>query len=188
MFFDRKPAQPRPQEDLANLKITDARVGDTLSVNGAAEDFSDVDFTVDRRDQYEAGSSRWTELSGTWRDRRVSSRSTTMTTSKCSATSTAARITLDELGLSEDDMGEIDPRQNPADFLDFEGKFWLYRFSREMGVFSDGNATGRGFYGWTFQEQDGKRFLSIRKFEGEPFVATLWNKVEPTDITVLRGS
>ncbi len=70
MFFDRKPAQG-PQEDLANLKITDARVGDTLSVNGAAEDFSDVDFTVDRNDQYEAGSSRWSELSGPWRDRRV---------------------------------------------------------------------------------------------------------------------
>ncbi len=60
MFFDKKPA---PQEDLANLKITDARVKDTLSVNGAAEDFTDIDFTVDRRDQYEAGSKRWTELS-----------------------------------------------------------------------------------------------------------------------------
>ena len=89
MFFDRKPAQG-PQEDLANLKITDARLGDTLSVNGAAEDFSDVDFTVDRNDQYEAGSSRWSELSGPWRDRALRSRSTTITTSKYTATSTAA--------------------------------------------------------------------------------------------------
>ena len=68
MFFDRKPAHPAPQEDLANLKITDARVKDTLSVNGAAEDFTDIDFTVDRLDSYEAGSQRWIEVSGTWRD------------------------------------------------------------------------------------------------------------------------
>jgi hypothetical protein len=187
MFFDRKPAQG-PQEDLANLKITDARVGDTLSVNGAAEDFSDVDFTVDRNDQYEAGSSRWSELSGPWRDRRVALEVHNNNNVEVHGNFDGRTITLDELGVSEDDLGEMDQRQNPADFFDWDGKFWLYRSSREEGVFSAGNATGRGFYCWTFQEQDGKRFLSIRKFEGEPFAATLWNKIEPTDITVLRGS
>ncbi len=51
-----------------------------------------------------------------------------------------------------------------------------------MGVFSDGAATGRGFYGWQFHEQDGKRSLSVRKFEGEPFTASIRVKVEiPTD-------
>ncbi len=184
MFFDKKPAAP--QEDLANLKITDARVKDTLSVTGAAEDFSDLDFTVDRRDLYEAGSNRWTVLSGTWRDRRVFLEVHNEDTIEVLGNFDGRKITLDELGLSEDDMGELDARQNPADFLDFEGKFWLYRFSREMGVFSEGNATGRGFYGWEFHEQDGKRYLSVRKFEGEPFTASIWVKVEPTDITVFQ--
>jgi hypothetical protein len=85
-------------------------------------------------------------------------------------------------------MGEIDQRQNPSDFIDFEGKFWLYRFSREMGIFSEGHETGRGFYCWQFQEQDGKRCLSIRKFEGDPFSASIWTTVEPNDITVFRGA
>ena len=188
MLFDRKPARAVPQEDLANLKITDARVGDAISVSGAADDFSDLDFTVDRRDRYEAGTRQWVELSGMWRDRRVYLEVHDADTEDVLGNFDGRRITLDELGLTEDDLAEIDKRQNPADFLDFEGKFWLYRFSREMGVFSEGTETGRGFYGWEFQEQDGKRYLSVRKFEGEPFTASIWIRVEPTDITVFRGT
>lgn len=186
MFFDHKPAAPQP--DLANLKITDARVRDTLSVSGAAEDFSDIDFTIDRRDLYEAGSRTWSGLSGMWRDRRVFLEVHAGDATEVHGNFDGRRITLDELGLSEADMGELDSRQNPADFLDFEGKFWLYRFSREVGVFAEGGGTGNGFYCWEFQEQDGKRFLNVRKFEGEPFTATIRVKVEPTDITVFRGA
>jgi hypothetical protein len=191
MLFDRKPAAP--EVDLANLKITDARVKDTLSVAGAAEDFSDIDFTVDRCDRYEAGSKRWIELSGTWRDCRVFLEVHNEDTVEVLGSFDGRKITLDELGLSEDDMAQLDSRQNPADFLDFEGKFWLYRFSREMGVFSDAaglsqSGTGRGFYGWEFHEQDGKRYLSVRKFEGEPFTGSIRVRVEPSDITVFRGA
>jgi hypothetical protein len=187
MFFHRKP-QTGPQEDLANLKIGDARVGDSLSVQGAAEDFSDIDFNVDRSDQYEAGERRWYELSGAWRDRRVFLEVHNDVTVEVLGNFDGRRITLDELGVSEDALAEMDQRQNPADFFDWDGKFWLYRSSREIGAFSAGNATGRGFYCWTFQEQDGKRFLSIRKSEGEPFSGSIWTKIEPADITVFRGS
>src|SRR5438552_13013395 len=108
MLFDRKPARPAPQEDLANLKITDARAGDTLSVAGAADDFSDLDFTVDRSDQYEAGTRRWVELSGTRRDRRVYLEVHDADTVDVLGNFDGRRITLDELGLSEDDLAEID--------------------------------------------------------------------------------
>ena len=163
MFFDHKPKPAGPQTDLANLKVTDARLGDVLSVAGAAADFSDLDFTVDRCDQLEAGSRRWMELTGNWRGHRVYLEVHNEDTAEVFGNFDGRRITLDELGLSEADLGELDSRQNPADFVDFEGKFWLYRCSREMGVFSQGNATGRGFYAWQFQEQDGKRFLNIRE-------------------------
>lgn len=185
MFFDRKPA---PKEDLANLKITNARVNDTLSVNGAAEDFSDIDFNVDRCESFEAGSKRWTEVSGMWRDHRVVIEVHDDDVVDVRANFDGRKLTLDELGLSENDLAEIDSRQNQADFIDFEGKFWLFRESREMGVFSDGASTGRGFYGWEFHEQDGKRFLIVRKFEGEPFTASIRVQVSPGDITVYRGT
>lgn len=187
MFFHRKQ-DPGPQEDLANLKITDARAGDTLSISGAAEDFSDIDFTIDRVDQYEAGERRWYELSGPWRDRRARLEVHNEANVEVFGSFDGRPITLDETGLSEDDLAEIDQRQNPADFFDWQGKFWLYRSSREIGVFAQGAPSGRGFYCWTFQEQDSKRHLSIRKFEGEPFLASVWTKIEPTDITVFRGS
>ncbi len=188
MLFHRKPANTGPQEDLAHLKVTDARLGDTLSVSGAAEDFSDIDFTVDRDDQFEAGSRQWHELSGTWRDRRVFLQIHNDVTVEVFGNFDGRRFTLDELGLSEDDLGQMDERQNPADFFDYDGKFWMYRESREVGLFTTGAATGQGFYCWTFQEQDGKRYLSVRKFEGEPFTASIWNTVEPDTVTVFRGT
>jgi hypothetical protein len=187
MFFDHKSAHAQPQVDLANLKIADARVSDTLSVTGAAEDFSDVDFTIDRLEVYEAGSRRWRELSGAWRDRRVYLEVHADDVVEVFGNFDARRLTLDELGLSEDDLAQMDQRQNPADFFDYDGKFWLYRFSREMGVFSAGAAMARGLYCWQFQEQDSKRFLTIRKLQGEPFTASIWTKLEPGDITVYRS-
>jgi len=186
MFFKNKSAAPQP--DLANLKVTGARKGDTLSVVGAAEDFSDVDFTVDRREQYEAGGGQWTVFSGPWRDRRVYLEVHDEDTIQVFGNFDGRRLTLDELGLAEADLTEIDQRQNPNDFLDFEGKFWMYRWSREIGIFSEGADTGRGFYGWQFQEQDGKRSLSVRKYENEPFSASIWVRVEPSDVTVFRGT
>lgn len=189
MFFDHKSSPGSPPPDLANLKITDAKVGDALSVLGAAPDFSDVDFTVDRRDQYEAGSRLWWELSGTWRDLRVSLEvHNEVTGPEVLGSFDGRRLTLDEIGLGEDDLAQMDARQNPADFFDFEEKFWLYRLSREMGVFTADRSTGRGFYCWIFAEQGGKRFLNIHKFEGEPFSAVIWTNIEPADISVYRGA
>ena len=187
MFFDRKPAHDA-QEDLANLTAGEAQVSDAISISGAAPDFSDLDFTVDRRDTYEAGSRRWIELSGTWRDRRVYLEVHTDDVVQILGSFDGRNITLDELGLSEDDLGQMDQRQNPSDFFDYDGKFWLYRFSREVGLFTWGSTTGRGFYCWQFQEQDSKRFMSIRKFEGEPFAATIWKQLDPADVTVYRSA
>jgi len=181
MFWDKKP-----KPDLAHLGVQDAQVRDTFSVTGAAEDFSDIDFTADRRDVYEAGSSQWFEVSGMWRDRRVFLEVHTGDNVEVFGSFDGRRLTLDDFGLTEDDMGEIDQRQNQNDFIDFEGKFWLYRFSRETAVFSEGHSTGRGFYAWQFEEQGGKRVISVRKYEGEPFSAAIWVKVEPGDITVYR--
>src|SRR6185436_11315640 len=78
-LFKKKPAAPTtatalPPVDLANLKVTDARTGDVLSVAGVGDNMNDLDFTVDRTSWYQAGQRRWRELSGMYRDRRVALR------------------------------------------------------------------------------------------------------------------
>ena len=184
MFWDKKA----PQQDLAHLGVQDAQVRDTLSVAGAAEDFTDIDFTVDRRDLYEAGSTQFFEASGMYRDRRVFLEVHTGDNVVVFGNFDGRKLTLDDFGMTEEDMGELDQRQNQNDFIDFEGKFWLYRFSREMGLFTEGHSTGNGLYAWQFEEQGGKRVINVRKFEGEPFQAAICVRVETSDITVFRGA
>ena len=58
------PAPVRPVEDLANLKVTDARTGDVLSIAGAGDRMTDLDYTVDRGTRLRGGVA---DLGGTFR-------------------------------------------------------------------------------------------------------------------------
>jgi hypothetical protein len=186
-FFKHDSGSPAPQPDLASLSVIDALPGDSLSIVGAGKDFSDLDFTVDRRDQLEAGQRLWYEVSGPYREQRVRLEIIPGDVMQVRGWFDGRMITLDELGLCEDDLAAMDDRQNPADFFDFGGKFWLFRWSREVGIFHRDQSIGTGFYCWEFAEQGGDRFLQIRKLEGEPFSGFIVNKVNPGDVTVYRG-
>ncbi len=191
MFFKHtngstRHVDPSQLEDLAHLKITDAKPGDNLSIAGAGDQFADLDFTVDRRAMVEAGE-KWTELSGMYRDKRVTLQVHNNETLEVFGNFDARHITLDQLMLSEQDLADIDARQNPADSFEFEDKVWLYRWSREVGIFQDNELQGTGCYAWHFQEETAGHVLTIRKFEGQPFAATVAQKVSPDDITVYRG-
>ncbi len=178
---------PSKMEDLANLKVTDGRVGDTLSIVGVGDEFSDLDFTVDRRAMVEFGEKRWTELSGLYRNRRITLEVHKDDEGLVLGWFDARQITLDELGLAEGDLGEIDKRQNPADFFEFEDKTWKYRWSREIGIFGESEVQGAGCYAWRFQEENGTRVLTVRKFADQPFMAYLAQQVNAGDVTVYRG-
>jgi len=66
---ERPAAAPGP--DLANLKVTDAREGDVISITGAGDNFTDLDFTADHHTRFDAGAHPWFELSGAYHERRV---------------------------------------------------------------------------------------------------------------------
>src|SRR5271157_192156 len=179
------PSKAAP--DLAHLKVTDARVGDMISVSGAGDDLSDLDFTADRCAWYEAGPRRWLELSGGYRERRVALRVATGDDVEAAIETDPRKVTIEDLGVSEDDLAQMDERQNTADFFEFDGKTWLYRLSREAQVRRSDQAQVAGFYYWEFQEQGGKGLLGIRKAESEPFAVTLATTIYPGDVTVYRG-
>jgi hypothetical protein len=188
-LFRKDPAKvepPRPALDLANLKITDARIGDLVSVSGAGDDFSDLDFKIDRHNQYEAGAKRWVELGGMYRERRVYLEVVDEDELEVSVVLHPNRLTVEDLGLNEQDLADMDERQNTADNFEFDGKVWFYRFSKEIVVVRDGQARGTGYYMWEFREDGGKRLLNVRKGEGEPFTASLATLVNAGDITVYR--
>jgi len=186
-LFERQPAPPPPpQQDLSRLSIADARVGDSISISGGGDNYSDLDFTADRHTGYEAGENRWFELSGTYKERRVALDVRNNDELEVRGFLDGKKYTIEELGLSEDDLAQIDQRQNTADNFEWDGKNWYFLLSREMGAFRDGAPEGKGFYGWEFRSEDGQRYLYVRKREGEPFSAAVAVQLNPADITVLR--
>jgi hypothetical protein len=188
-LFKKQPAAApnTPVPDLANLKVTDARAGDVISISGAGDNLEDLDFTTDRSTRFTAGSRTWIELTGPYRERRVALRVGGDEEVEVAIHSDPKKITIEDLGVSEEDLADLDSRQNTADNFEFDGKVWLYRLSREAFGQRDDQAQPAGFYYWEFQEQAGKDLLGIRKAEGEPFTVTRYTGVPAGNVTVYRG-
>ena len=191
MQFFKKHPQPvtssAPVEDLANLKPQDARVGDAISISGAGDKMEDLDFTVDRTTWITAGSRQWVEIAGPYRERRVSLRVGGDEEVEVSIHNDPRKITLEDLGVSEDDLAQMDERQNTADSFEFDGKTWLYVISREVQAKRSDRSATDGFYYWEFRQQDGAGILGVRKEQSEPFAVTLFTGIQPGDVTVYRG-
>jgi hypothetical protein len=179
-LFKKQTPAPAPVEDLANLKVADARAGDSISISGAGDNYTDLDFTADRLTRFDAGARRWFELSGPYQERRVTLRVGGDDEVEVSLHSDARKLTVEDLGLAEEDLAEMDERQNTADSFEFDGKVWLYRLSREV------HTDAMGFYYWEFQQQAGKGLIGVRKAEGEPFAVTLYAGIAASDVTIYR--
>jgi hypothetical protein len=180
------PPPSAPQPDLANLKPTDARTGDIVEIAGAGDDMSDLNFTVDRSTRFRAASRDWFEVSGPYRERRVAMRVANEEEIEAALHNDPRKLGMADLGLSEDDLAEIDERQNPADSFEFDSRLWLFRQSADASSQRDDQPQAQHFYYWEFREQDGNRFLTIRKPQGEPFAINLYTIVAVGDVTIYR--
>jgi hypothetical protein len=126
-------------------------------------------------------------LSGPYRERRVALRVAGDDELEVGIHADPRKLTLVDLGLSEDDLAQMDQRQNPEDVFDFDGEDWLYLRSREVKAWRDSEPPA-GFYYWEFRERDGKRLLTVRKSEGEPFSIVLFTEIAAGDVTVYRAA
>lgn len=188
MFRRRRTDAPPMLEEtnLAALSITDARVGDTVSIAGMGDDFDDLDLTVDRRNRYESGGDTWYELSGLYRGRRIHVEVYEDDEVEVSITRDEA-LTLDAVGLTEADLVRMDTARSRSEGFEHDGSRWSYLASAETGYFRDDQGEGEGFYGWEFEEADGTRTLYVEKWEGEPFEAGIAEMVNAADVRVFRG-
>jgi len=188
-LFKRRPKETPaalPGPDLANLKPTDARTGDVISISGVGDNMTDLDFTIDRSTWFHAGSRNWFEVSGQYRERRVAMRVINEDEIEAAIANDPRKLTLADLGVSEEDLGEMDERQNPADSFEFDGAIWLYRQSADANAKRDDQPQQSNFYYWEFREENGKRQLAIRKPQGEPFQVTMYHGVPAPDVTIYR--
>jgi len=187
IFKKRTPPPPSaPQPDLANLKPTDARTGDVISISGVGDNMTDLDFTADRSIWYHAGGRNWFEVSGPYHERRVAMRVTNEDEIEVAVQYDPRKLTLNDLGLSEDDLAQMDERQNPADSFEFDNAVWLYRQSADATAKRDDQPQQTGFYYWEFREENGKRLMAVRKPQGEPFVVSMYQGIPVGDVTVYR--
>lgn len=181
------PAAATPQPQLARGVDThawDARKGDVVSIRSAAEDFSDLDFTVDRRSAYQTDQRRWLDLSGEFQGRRVYLEVYGRTSLEALGILDGRKLTLPDVSLTEQQLIDFDNRQDPNATITYEGKRWNFESSREMQYFEDERGESEGLYRWLFREQNGDRSLCIEKWEGEPFDVRVARRLKTEDITV----
>ncbi len=189
VFKKKKPQNlaPPPVEDLANLRISDARVGDVISIHGAGEDYEDLQFTVDSRNRYQAGDETWFELVGNYRGRKVFVECYEDDELEITANLDESEVRFQDLNILEEDLNRYDEEQSPANSIDFRGEPWSFEKSHEIGFFRDGQGDGEGYYSWQFVSDDGRRQLCVEKWEGEGFQALIVQRINPDDCRVFRA-
>ncbi len=189
MFISRKKKQTKPTESieaLTDLRVTDAQVGDSISISGAGDDYEDLNFDVDRKHRYDSGGDESFELSGLYRGQRVFLE--VSDDDQISVVLNAGKVKpeLHELGLNEEDLARVDENQDRAEVCEYDGRRWNFQESGEVQFFREEGSTGEGFYSWEFRDQSGARVLSVQKWEGEPFEVSLGQVVNADDVHVFR--
>ena len=182
------PAAAPSQVSTIDLDVWDARKGDVVSITGAADDFSDIDFPVDRRSAYESIHHRWVDLSGEFRGQRIYLEVYRHPVPDLIGILNGRKLTIAEIGVTEEQLANLDARQDPSASIEFEGRKWHFESSREIGYFENETGQAEGLYRWLFREQDGARLLCIEKWEGEPFDVRIARRLKPEDITMYRAA
>lgn len=182
----KKPkAEALPQRaDLANLTIKDATRGDNIILSGAGQSYEDLSFTVDRLNRYESGGEQWFELSGFGAGKRVFLEWSEDDELEITLQRQGG-LHLEALGVTEEDLAQMDEERSRSRFIEYQGKRWNYRESAEAGYFKDDGPEGEGFYYWKFDCDELQLF--IEKYEGDPFEVGISEKISPGRVRIFRA-
>ena len=174
-----------PVEDVTDLTIKNAKVGDVITARGAADGFEDLVFTVDRRNVYKCGVETWFEISGKFKATRVFVEVFEDDELETSIDK-GEKLKLSDLGITEEDLIKFDEEEDDSSSIKFRDQDWNYSDSDDVRYFKDGNGQGEGFYQWEFENDDGET-LFVEKFEGDPFVAGIQRPIDPDSFQVFRS-
>ena len=174
-------------KSFAELNVLDSAVGDSITIHGAGDSFQDLNFTVDRKDRYEAGGDEWFEVSGRYKGRRVFVEITDDDDIEVLVNLANTEITLGDLGMTEEDLVRVDETHDSSVSFSYNNSVWQFEWSGEIGYFKNCGGEGEGYYNWDFTEKGGSRKISIEKWEDEPFKVILSRNVNSDDVEVFRS-
>jgi|GEM_PF-463477 len=171
---------------ILNATIKDARVGDIVSITGFGDEFDDVDFTIEKRNRYDAHGWEWFELLGVYKGRQIWIEWEEDDALRITATSPERQIRLSQLDLTEDDLARMDDEESHDNYIEWQAQKYYYRESDEVMFHKDCVGEGEGFYLWDFEAEDGMNVISAEKWEGEPFQIFSGVVVQPYNIKVFK--
>ena len=165
--------------------------GALVRVLNASPDYEDLTFQVERIHRYEWGREKWYELAGRSPHGEIALEfqeddglSIYLALGKSHR---IEEVQTQGATLTEDDLVRFDEERSSGNTVQFDDRAFRYEASHEVGFFEDGVGEGEGFYVWDFEGDDGKKSLSIEKWEGEAFEVFLTDIVDPSDVQVFRS-
>jgi len=167
--------------------IRSVKVGDVLSIQGLALEYDDRYFYVEKIHRYANEADTWYELTCVDGDTHIWIDWTDGYDLLVTATDDPDPVGLGSIGLTEEQLIDLDEENSIDNFIAVDGERYDYRNSSEVAFYQDNRGEGQGLYLWDFLREDGERFLSISKWEGRPFEATFSEVIAPDSIKLYKG-
>ena len=187
-FFGRRKrkrgAGSGPAQD-ESIRV--AKVGDVVSIQGLALEYDDLYFFVERIHRYSSDGDTWYELTCVDGDTHIWIDWTAGYDLFITATDDPDPTGLASIGLTEDQLIELDEENSIDNRIEVEGDLYYYKNSSEVMFYQDNRGRGKGFYHWDFIREDGDRALAVSKWEGRPFEVAFSEVIAPNRITLYKG-
>ena len=187
LFGRGKRRRDRRPSELRDDSVRAAMVGDVVTIAGLGLEYEDCYFFIERRHRYTTGPDSWYELECADGETRVWVEWTDGYDLSVSATGNPDPIGLDGIGLTEDDLIQLDEQHSIDNFINVDGQEYRYRNSAEVFFYRDCSGPGEPFYHWDFLSDDGLRILSITKWEGRPFEVVFSEVLSSDSVTLYQG-
>ena len=166
--------------------IVDAVVGDVFTITNFNIEYEESYFVVDEVNRFSSVSGDWFETQGVDGEKQIWVYWSGLRPPDVGVMVDDRPIGLVALGMDEDTLIKMDEEQSIDNHVEIEDTLYYYRSSGETIFFQDNEGDGEGFYMWDFLSEDGKRNLSIDKWEGVPFRGHFSEVVPSEEIAVYR--
>ena len=183
-----KKKKGRSSDSLAtDESIRSAGVGDVVVIAGYSLTLGDAYFIVELVSRYESPVGKAYELIGVEGDRRVAINWTDDSGGLfISVAEQDAPMGLSALGVTEEELGRMDESHSIDNSLIYDGETYFYRNSHQVTYYKDNGREGEAFWGWEFSNDEGKKMISVVKWDEVPFEVYTSKTVSPDMVSVYK--